>query len=318
MTEKSNTQKIIVITATLITILVLALFLILSIDRKLYSLKLNEIADSIAGFTSFLAFLWLIVAVILQSIELNLQRKEITGLNKSSNDQAESLKLTNKLHALNYIRQKQMDYDNSIKNRVDNVREFAYTFIKEYSNLKYKGDFANNPRASITELIAYFFEPTDKIYDSNFKVKPVKDFLYDTPFRKDYDIEAYFIVTNITIEMKYVWDMIKGIYSYAQNTNILDEYFSWEASIGIAWYKDFYPLLIDLNKRLDKYNLENGIGNKVFLSQLAIDDYITTNQEKLYEDFEKDGQKILDKFGIKEKMNPFKKKPDDAVFRYSQ
>jgi hypothetical protein len=107
--ESNRTNNILLLIATLLTIFVVVVFSVLSFQKNLLSLSLNEIGDSFAGFAGCLAFLWLIVTVLLQNTELRLQRKEVSGLKGATEDQALSLKASLQVQTLVFIRDRQQE-----------------------------------------------------------------------------------------------------------------------------------------------------------------------------------------------------------------
>jgi hypothetical protein len=62
--------------------------------QEIWDLKLNELGDFLAGISSTLAFIWIIIAVLLQRDELQEQRKELRQSREALTLQAAELKRT--------------------------------------------------------------------------------------------------------------------------------------------------------------------------------------------------------------------------------
>ena len=86
-----------------LTALIVIMFFSLAISKGLLSKQVNEIGDAIAGFSGVVAFLWLIVAVLLQNRDLNLQYSEIKDMRAASESQAQSLESSQIFQALEYL-----------------------------------------------------------------------------------------------------------------------------------------------------------------------------------------------------------------------
>ena len=99
----NRVTKPLILYPSYLTALIVIMFFSLAISKGLLSKQVNEIGDAIAGFSGVVAFLWLIVAVLLQNRDLNLQYSEIKDMRAASESQAQSLESSQIFQALEYL-----------------------------------------------------------------------------------------------------------------------------------------------------------------------------------------------------------------------
>lgn len=87
----------------LITFTILGIGAYLFYQKGMYYKSGNEIGDFLSGFMASLILLWTIPAVLIQSSELALQRKEIVDLTNATKDQAASNLIIAKIQANSYL-----------------------------------------------------------------------------------------------------------------------------------------------------------------------------------------------------------------------
>ncbi len=75
-----------------LTVIVFAAFLYFAYVKNAFGLPANEIGDTVAGFSSILAFMWITITVYLQTVELRYQRHEIKVANIERSQQTVEFK----------------------------------------------------------------------------------------------------------------------------------------------------------------------------------------------------------------------------------
>lgn len=83
----------------------------------------NEIGDTIAGLAGSLAFVWIIVTVWLQAIELKEQRKELIDQRKATEDMAKSLKVQAEIFKDEQTQRKQMQVAKHLEEIAKGIRQ---------------------------------------------------------------------------------------------------------------------------------------------------------------------------------------------------
>jgi len=243
-----------------ITALIVLLFFGMSISKDIFSLPMNEIGDSLAGFAGVLAFLWIIVTVLLQNRDLKLQYEEIKDMKQASESQARSLKSAEIFKALEYIEfkfERVRPMIEECKGRIDNeIREF----IESY-------DTGRNPSAP--------FEPEKDIIEiwGYFRKPDVKNELF-YPFesvRDDFDYVAYLKLETIARNMKYVLDVLDALTKNADleiKSDLSGTVETWEQLLQVHWYRKWKDYLNHLEFVVKKAIVEYKIGNEIARSAI--------------------------------------------------
>lgn len=244
-----------------LTALITLLFLGMSVSKNIFSMPMNEIGDSLAGFAGVLAFLWIIVTVLLQNRDLKLQYEEIKDMKQASESQARSLRSAEIFKALEYIEfkfERVRPLIEECKGRIDNEIE---EFIGSYET-------GRDPQAP--------FEPHKDIVEiwGYFRKKDVKnELLY--PFesvRNDFDYVAYLKLETIARNMKYVLDALDALTKNADpeiKEDLSGVIESWEQLLQVHWYREWIEYLNHLEVVVKKAIVEYKIGNE--LARAAIE-----------------------------------------------
>lgn len=247
-------SKLISYPAYISTFIVL-LFLGMSISKDIFSMRMNEIGDSLAGFAGVLAFLWIIVTVLLQNRDLKLQYEEIKDMKQASESQARSLKSAEIFKALEYIEFKFERVSPMIeecKGRINNeIREFIESYDTGRNS---KAPF--EPEKDIIQIWGYFRKPDVK-----------NELLY--PFesvRSDFDYVAYLKLETIARNMKYVLDTLDALTKNADveiKSDLSGTIETWEQLLQVHWYREWKGYLNHLEMVVEKAIVEYQIGNEI-------------------------------------------------------
>lgn len=262
--ESNSSSTILLIIATILTLLVIGAFIFLSYEKKLLSLSLNEIGDSFAGFAGFLAFLWLIVTVILQNIELRLQRKEVSGLKGASEDQAKSLKASLQVQTLTFMRDRQKEVSSVLLEKHQRIGRIMVNFLEKYAQLTYAHEFINNPREGLPWLFGFFLNEDNK--DETNLENINADVL-----KQQFDYEAYLALSDILYLIDGSWKVCKPIYRDALEFGYKNDFESWISQLNISWYRDYYPTLFKFNIELSKVIAKGGIASEIATFGIKLD-----------------------------------------------
>jgi hypothetical protein len=272
-------SRVLLRVATVITIVTIIAFICASYSKDLAIQKMNEIGDAVAGFASFLAFLWLIVTVVLQYTELKLQRQEISDLRAASEDQANTLRMTNRVHTLALIRSRQEDANTFLRDGVNANAQIIVNYLEQHLGFQYSDEFLSNPIAGLSHIVEYFIL-TDNV-DNQSSLKHLID---NGKLRHNFDFQSYVKLIDIQRNMENMWKVIKPIWLLSEQTETRAEYIAWETTIGMEWYKDYYPLLKSLTQGLRAIIARGGLGTG--FHQLIARDWLKFEEEQAI-DFEK-------------------------------
>jgi hypothetical protein len=132
---------------------------------EINNLKLNELGDFLAGLSSTLAFLWLIIAVLLQREELQEQRKELKLSNEALAQQATALRKQSD------IMQSELDElksDRSRKASVELVKRLCGELVSIFDELNdapLRGVYVQESKNSARRILKLSYEPISGAYD---------------------------------------------------------------------------------------------------------------------------------------------------------
>jgi hypothetical protein len=258
-TENTQTNILLGIGAFLSAVVLIA-FCYLAYTKKLLSLPINEIGDSLSGFAGFLAFLWLTITVVLQSIELKLQREEISGLKDVTEDQANSLKQSTKIQGLSYLRSKQQDSEPALVSINKDTGECVELFLQQFNEFEYAYEFKLKPQAGIEHVLRYFINPS-AIVEKNQK--------FDSSLlRTDFPYESYILLQDIEHRMKRVWEILSPLREYSILVGVQADQKSWEVCLSIDWYEEHYRLVFLVMQGLREIISKGGITNDFVTSYI--------------------------------------------------
>ncbi len=101
--SRLNASKLCVTTAAVFTLLVSLMGIVIFFQKEMWSSSGNELGDFFSGFGATIALTWAIVAVILQSNELSLQRIELRSLKEANESTAEANQSISKVRSIELL-----------------------------------------------------------------------------------------------------------------------------------------------------------------------------------------------------------------------
>jgi hypothetical protein len=136
------------------------------------NLKLNELGDFLAGISSTLAFLWLIIAVLLQRQELQAQREELRQSREALKAQAAELKRTADQQKIQVeimgAQLNDIKTERQIRDSSHFARSFCGDLIGALSQLDFPGNGAevSYPNGTV-RIFALASDPITPSYEAN-------------------------------------------------------------------------------------------------------------------------------------------------------
>lgn len=247
--------------AIIITIWLIFLYGYLWFTSADKALKINEIGDALAGLSTTLAFIWIIVTVFLQKDELMIQRAELTEMVRNAKSQAESLHESLKCQVLETLRQRFKDKDETLNRLSSKLEEVAFDFVKDYGGISDEvvDEFRNKACVSIGYSLGYFFKTTDNISAENFK----------SELRNDFEHKAFLYLESILRISDQAWRVSKSEFVLAEKYDLFEDCESWIASYDLLWITIDYKFMKDLYYELCKI-VSNGGGDFPHLARNVI------------------------------------------------
>lgn len=268
MKEKNVLYKnlVVLIPVSTISILITLSYVYITISNKLNTPDLEKILDSISGFSSLLALLWLIATVILQSRAIKLQHEEMI---KSSNSNSIQISIQTKI----YIRSRLKESESIINHKNEAARRLCLEMAKKYGNVVYSSEAYNNPGYFMPDIVFYFIDHNFKVseIDPNKGLIGVIENLDDKDIRSDFKYEALSDLKVLILNIDEVWRANKQIFYDAEEFGLGKETEAWINELSISWYRENYLILNALDKRITKYvaTHEGYTGIQTFMAQLS-------------------------------------------------
>lgn len=213
--------KPLILYPTYVSVILFLGFILLAFSKGLFLKDINEIGDSLAGFSGVLAFLWLIVTVLLQNRDLNLQYNEIKEMRAASESQAQSLESSQIFQTLEYIEVKLANISEfSIERRDIIIAELLQ--FKDENGTRFEGKV----HVDLAEVVGYFF---NKGASLEFELSNIRnDFTYQSYLRvQAIEMNIHDIVSTYDTLMLNVPDKIKGTVQEYINVH--------KKQLGIGW-----------------------------------------------------------------------------------
>lgn len=253
--NKDVASVIVLIVAGFITAVVLVGFFILFWVKGVSELKLNEIGDSLAGPAGFLAFVWLLVTVILQRIEM-------TSLRTSAETQAGALETSARVSLMTHLRDLQEVYAADLRAiDADSKSGFLAILIK-LGFLRYPEDVARKPIYAAWWLAQYFVDDNKYKCELNDDLVSVKAH----HLKKHFSYDAYLALQDVLHTGNRVFKVLSLLREFARETGTQQSQKAFESALGVDWYESTYPTIMNIYKEASKVVAKGGIGNKVVTS----------------------------------------------------
>ncbi len=270
--ETSLSTIIIITVASLLSTIVIIAFFGLAWSKDLLSLSLNEIGDSFAGFAGFLAFLWLIVTVLLQTSELRLQRNEVSGLKSASEDQAKSLNASLQVQTLTFLDKRQKEVEKYLISRRQDISETVTRFLKAHIEMKHAYEFKNSPHQGIPWILGFFLK---KDTPSNIELTSVDK----STIKSDFAYEAYLELSNIINAIDDSWNICKPLFRDAKAYGHEIDFEAWIAKLDLVWYRDMYVQISHFHTVLREVVKEGNIASTIATHFISAFDEMEAGKE---------------------------------------
>lgn len=201
--------------------------------------ELNEIGDIVAGFSSFLAFLWLIIAVSIQSVEIRNQHRELRETTEAAKDQALSLQRSVRAQNHLHMEKRQEQYADYLRK----LRKQTVTWIiarnKAYNTVPAADELSAAP---LKGLDLWLSEISDiSVEGVTIKIAPKSHISEDD----------YLSLIDICETTADIWKILYTIIRLADEAGLQAEYEAWEKYMDLDWV----PATHDLCKAL-KHGVE--------------------------------------------------------------
>lgn len=244
--------KSLIVFGVLLSLVVFSVFFLLLDNVTLVtgSLKVSELGDAIAGFSTFLAFAWLIITVFIQSIELKNQHREMAALSQSTGDQAISLRNTLRFQALQYIDDKQADISAFITRRTEIVANLVVEFHQRHGVVVSPVDFHRAPKSGMEYAVSILCKTS--LLESPLCTKEV------FALREDFTRDDFLFVMDVHHTISEVLDVALPIQKMSEEVSANDEFRSWTISAEFAWFYEHHQRIFQLSKAMEEAIVEGG------------------------------------------------------------
>ena len=190
-------------------------------------LKLNEIGDMMAGIFSGIAFIWITVAVLIQSKEFRSQREDIEVTKAANLQQGKALEQATRIESIRHLREMQETHHPFLSQKMTSLREMLKRNLElqdpYVAYLAWKDDI----RKPIVEFYGQILDLNDEPLNHDQIFYPVPEWIAN-------DISHDETVCAIDI-FGFCEDFEKAlrpIRARAEELDLLAEQSSWEAMYG--------------------------------------------------------------------------------------
>lgn len=248
-----NVNLVVLIPISIITIIIILIYILINIFNIFNLTELEKIANSISGFSSLLAFLWLIATVILQSTSIKIQHEEMI---KASNSNSIQISIQAKI----YIRSRLQEIANIIFLKNKATRILCLEMAKKYGEVVYAYEAYDNPGKFIVDIVFYFLDQNFNVseIDPNKGLIGVIESLDDEDIRSDFKYEALNDLDILLLNIDETWGVCKQVFNDAEELGLSKETEIWINELNITWYRDNYMILNALDKKITKYVATHG------------------------------------------------------------
>lgn len=228
----------------LLTLSVVAAFLYFIAGVKISSdeLELNAFGDYLAGSSTFLAFLWLIITVIIQTLELRNQHIEMGRMSQSNDEQADSLKKALRFQALDYLEKKQGEKAEYLSERLNIVAEVTVAFHERHKVIVGPTDFFNRPKDGVQYAISI-------LCDADLRASPVntKEIF---SIRSDFDSDDHIFLVDLLAQASYARKSVLPIKELAADMNATSHHEAWILEMDLEWLLDWEPRIKEIEEKM--------------------------------------------------------------------
>lgn len=228
----------------LLTFSVAAAFLYFIAGVKISSekLELNAFGDYLAGSSTFLAFLWLIITVIIQTLELRNQHIEIGRMSQSNVEQSDSLKKALRFQALDYLEKKQGEKAEYLSERLDIVAEVTVAFHERHKVIVGPTDFFNHPKEGVQYAISI-------LCDADLRTSPV--YTKETfGVRSDFNSDDHLFLVDLLAQASYARKSVLPVKELAADMDAMSHYDAWIIEMNLDWLLDWEPRIKEIEEKM--------------------------------------------------------------------
>lgn len=229
-----------------ITLGVISAFLLFldGVDISSEKLGLNEFGDYLAGSTTFLAFMWLIITVIIQTLELRNQHIEMARLSQSADEQADSLRKALKFQALGYLEDKEDEKAPYLADRLTIVGEVTVSFHKRHKVITGPTDFYVKPKDGVAYAASI-------LCDADIKTSPLYNNM-PINLRSAFDVDDHMFLVDLTSQASYVRKAVAPIKELAEEMGAISNYEAWIQEADLDWLLEWEPRIKEIEREMRK------------------------------------------------------------------
>lgn len=230
----------------LLTLAVIAafLFFLAGVDISSKKLELNAFGDYLAGSSTFLAFMWLIITVIIQTLELRNQHIEMTRMSQSADEQADSLRKALRFQALGYLEDKEEEKNPYLSERLKIVAEVTVSFHERHKVIVGPTDFYLRPK----EGVAY---AASILCNEDLRTSPVYNEI-PISLTSDFDVDDHLFLVDLISQASYVRKSVAPIKELAEEMGAVSNYEAWIQEADLDWLLNWEPRIREIEQEMSK------------------------------------------------------------------
>ena len=230
----------------LLTLSVIAAFIFFldGVDIHSKELELNAFGDYLAGSSTFLAFMWLIITVIIQTLELRNQHIEMTRMSQSAGEQADSLRKALRFQALGYLEEKEEEKNSYLSERHAIVGEVVVSFHKRRNVIVGPTDFHLKPKDGVAYAASI-------LCGEDLRTSPVNT---EMPINltADFHVDDHMFLVDLLSQASYVRRSVAPIKELAEEMGAASNYEAWLQEADLDWLLDWEARIKEIEQEMRK------------------------------------------------------------------
>jgi len=230
----------------LLTLAVISAFLFFldGVNISSEELELNAFGDYLAGSSTFLAFMWLIITVIIQTLELRNQHIEMTRMSQSADEQADSLRKALRFQALGYLEDKEDEKAQYLSDRLTIVGEVTVSFHERHKVIIGPTDFYAKPKDGVAYAASI-------LCDEDLRTSPMYN---DMPINltSEFDVDDHMFLVDLTSQASFVRKAVAPIKELAEEMGAVSNYEAWIQEADLDWLLDWEPRIREIEQEMRK------------------------------------------------------------------
>lgn len=220
------------------------IFFLKGVDISSEELELNAFGDYLAGSSTFLAFMWLIITVIIQTLELRNQHFEMTRMSQSADEQADSLRKALRFQALGYLEEKEEEKKPYLSARLFIVAEVTVSFHQRHQVIVGPTDFYMKPKDGVAYAVSI-------LCDEDLRTSPV----YTTApikLKSGFHVDDHIFLVDLISQASYVRKLVAPIKELAEEMGAASNYEAWIQEADLDWLLDWEPRIREIELEMKK------------------------------------------------------------------